>query len=112
MLGVLPLVIISPFHLIQVAVTATNQPLLGVAPYAIDSGSYGWIVCAGPTLAASGTTNNALVAGSPVCAGDNSGGQITGTKNGNDFYDIIPLATALHAAANEQVAPIWVWPKR
>jgi len=104
--------IISPFHVIKVAASTLNQPMMGVAPFAIDSGSYGWIICAGPCLAGSGTTNNALVAGSPVCSGDNTAGQITGAANANDWYDIAPFATALHASADDQTAPIWVWPKR
>jgi len=105
-------VIISPFHVIKVAASTLNQPMMGVAPNAIDSGSYGWIICAGPCLAGSGTTNNALVAGSPVCSGDDTAGQVSGAADGNDYYDIAPFATALHAAAEDQAAPIWVWPKR
>jgi len=100
--------IISPFHVIKAPATTLTTPVIGVAPLAFTTKYYGWICVRGVCLAGSGTTAAALVAGVYVTPGDNTAGQCTGLANGETIDDVHIFGTALHAAADDQTAPIWI----
>ncbi len=100
--------VIAPFHVIKVPADTLTSPIIGNAPFAFTSGYYGWICVRGCTLSGSGTTGAALVAGVGVSAGDNTAGQVTGLAADETIDDINLYATALHAAADDQAAPLWI----
>ena len=100
--------IIAPFHVVKVPVTSLLSVTIGYAPFAFTSGYYGWICTSGCCLIKSGTTAAALAAGEPVSSGDNTAGQLTGVANGETPEDFFSPGVALHAAADDQAAPIWL----
>jgi len=100
--------IVAPFHVVKVPASTLTSPVIGYAPFAFTSGYYGWICITGIALIKSGTTAASLVAGVAVSAGDNTAGQLTGLANGETIDDIKLCGIALHAAADDQAAPIWL----
>ena len=100
--------IIAPFHVVKLPATGLLAIGIGYAPFAFTSGYYGWICITAMSLIKSGSTAAALVAGCGVTPGDNTAGQVTGIANGETPEDIKVMGIALHAAADDQAAPVWL----
>jgi len=99
--------IIAPFHVVKSPASTLTNKGIGYAPFAFTSGYYGWICVTGLGLTKSGTSGAALVAGMPISVGDDTAGQVTGIASAATSDDQSFAGIALHAAANDQAAPIW-----
>ena len=105
-------VIISMFNVVKSPADSEVALVMGYAPYAFTTQYYGYIMCGGLGLPLSGTDNGALVAGKFVVPGDNTAGQCTGVTTSDDIFLGTPFGVALHAGADDQAAPVWIFPKR